>query len=544
MKILEQRCAGALGKLSLACFGDDPSRLAEFVDTVEPGVDKSRKWVLMISTQIGCPVGCRMCDAGTLGYGGNLTASEMLAQVRAVFAANPGLDPARHPKLKVHFARMGEPSLNIAVLEALRLLAAEVPGPGLLPSLSTVAPKSPAVQPFFEELLKIKDELFSGGRFQLQFSVHSTDPDVRRRIVPIRSWSLTELASFGARWVRPGDRKVTLNFAPGPGEELDAVEVARFFDPAAFLIKVTPINPTRAADAAGATFAWDRAPEALERSVGQLRGAGFDVIVSPSLPEEIAAETSCGQLWSSVLKDRASTVLRSRAKIADSYVTAGTLDAKANLWIAGLAHGRERLQVLEPERSALLVVDLQRFFLDPSSPAFQAPARAILGGARRLVDAFRSARRPVIFLSHAHEDPERDGGLMARWWRQVCRAGEPGARVHAALGAREGEVLTKCRYSGFSTPELEARLREGGISQLVVCGAMTNLCVESTVRAAFDLGFKTFVCADATAAHTEALHTASLASLSQGFSKILLVGDVEAAFAPLTKPGACPTLIL
>ncbi len=528
MKVISRRSAGALGGLYLGSFRDDPARLAEFVDTVEPGVAKALKWVLMISTQFGCAVGCRMCDAGALGYGGNLDADEMLAQVRQVLADNPGLDAAVHPKLKIHFARMGEPSLNPEVLKALRNLAFELPGNGLLPSLSTVAPQTPAVAPFFENLLRLKDSLYGGGRFQLQFSVHSTDAALRRRIVPIRTWSLEEIAVYGERWVRPGDRKVTLNFAPSGGEDLDPAVLGRVFDPARFLIKLTPVNPTRAADASGATFVWSRPPAALQRVVGRLQARGFETIVSPSLPEEIQAETSCGQLWSSSLKDGADVALRNRRRQAECYLSSDNLEAKTAGWLEELGQGRGRELALEPGRSALVVVDLQDFFLGPGSRGFLPAGRVIMLRARRLVDAFRAAGRPVFFLRHAHEDPEKDGGLMTRWWRKACRVSDPESRVCAALGARDRETLLKQRYSGFTNPELEARLRAYGVSDLVFCGIRTNLCVESTVRDAFDLDFKTFVCADATAAATEALHLASLKGMADGFSKVLRTGDVEA----------------
>ncbi|OGS32553.1 MAG: hypothetical protein A3J82_07965, partial [Elusimicrobia bacterium RIFOXYA2_FULL_69_6] len=236
MRIVETRTAKGLGALYLADLGTrGRERLVEFVDTREPGVPKSRKWVLMVSTQVGCAVGCRMCDAGAAGFGGNLSVDEMLGQVRFVARRNPGMDLRRHPKVKVHFARMGEPSLNPAVLPALRALAREVPNPGLIASISTVAPRTPVVEPWFEELRRVKDECYPGGRFQLQFSLHSADEALRGGIVPIRKWRLDEVAAFGRRWMRSGDRKLTLNFAPGPGERLDDAAISRIFDPEHFL---------------------------------------------------------------------------------------------------------------------------------------------------------------------------------------------------------------------------------------------------------------------------------------------------------------------
>ena len=119
---------------------------------------------------------------------------------------------------------------------------------------------------------------------------------------------------------------------------------------------------------------------------------------------------------------------------------------------------------------------------------------------------------------------------MTRWWAKVCRDGLPESRVTAALAPRPGEtVLRKTRYSAFSNPRLAGALRDAGVSDLVVCGLATNLCVESTARAAFDLGLSTFVPADATVAHDEELHLGALRSLAQGFSRVMLVDDIAAA---------------
>lgn len=506
MKILERRDVPGLAGLYLAELPGEGMRLIEFVDTVEPGVRKEDKWVLMISTQFGCAVGCRMCDAGAMGFHGNLTAGEMLGQVRKVLSDNPALDPRAHPKLKIHFARMGEPALNPAVLEALRLLPSELPFPGLLPSLSTVAPKTPEAEAFLERLIEIKNAHYPGGRFQLQFSVHATEAGLRRKIVPVRVWSPAEIAAYGKRFVGPGDRKITLNFALPEGERLDVPELRRVFDPALFLIKVTPVNPTYSADLSGSSYVWNNPPAGLSEDSAALEEAGFTVIISPSTPEEIGAETSCGQLWASRMKQRAA---------------AGTTDTRP----------RGRTLPFNWERSALLVVDMQEFFLSPGSPAYMPQALPALAEAARLAGLFRDAGRPVLFTSHAHADPALDGGLLAKWWKKTCLAGTPEAEVSPVLAPRGGEVFRKCGYSAFTNPDLAGRLRELGVDSLVVAGLKTNLCAESTVRAAFDLGFMCIAAGDAMAARTQELHVASLASMADGFAMVRSTGEILTALS-------------
>ncbi|MFI5350175.1 MAG: isochorismatase family protein [Elusimicrobiota bacterium] len=532
MKVVTTRSAGPLGRVYLARLPGKTERLIEFVDTVEPGVPKERKWVLMLSTQVGCVIGCRMCDGGAMGWRGNLSAGEITAQVRRVVRDNPGLDARRHPKFKVHFARLGEPTLNPATPEALERLAAEWGGPGLTASISTVAPDAPAAAACLEEMRAIKDRLYGGGRFQLQFSAHSTDESARRRVMRARPWSLERVADFGRRWRRPGDRKVTLNFALGPDQPLDPEAAARLFDPEHFLFKITPVNPTHAAEANGAARLWSESPADVAAAAAGLRARGFTVILSPSTRAEVDAATSCGQLWSSALRDEARAGLRADRLESECYVVPGTMPVKARRWIAEVSRFKTRGAPLRPGRAGLLVVDLIDFFVDRNSPAYMPQSRAAVVGAVRLIDAFREAGRPVFFARHAYRDPAREGGAMAEWWAKVCLDGRPESRVTAALAPRPGEtVVRKTRYSAFSNPRLARAVRAAGVEDVVLCGLATNLCVESTARAAFDLGLKTFVAADATVAHDEELHLGALRSLAQGFSRVALAEEFIAALS-------------
>lgn len=290
------------GTLYSASRRGEPDKWFEFLDCEDPPAPRSKKWVLMVSSQFGCAVGCRFCDAGNFGYRGNLTTEEILGQVRFVLSAHPELEAAKVPKLKVHVARMGEPTLNRAVLGALEVLGRASSLPGLLPSVSTVAPRCDLSRRFLDDLVALKDSHFGGGRFQLQFSVHSTDEEARSAVIPVRKWTLEEIAAYGERWHRPGDRLITLNAALPEGVPFDPEVAARVFSPEKFLFKFTAVHNTQAADGAGLTHVWHEAPERIARLAAELQRRGFTAIINPCLPAEVREGLSCGQLALSVAR--------------------------------------------------------------------------------------------------------------------------------------------------------------------------------------------------------------------------------------------------
>ncbi|MBI4368782.1 MAG: isochorismatase family protein [Elusimicrobia bacterium] len=517
MKIIEYRHAPGLAGLFLAQMRNDPRCLIEFVDTLEPGVKKTAKWVMMISTQFGCAMGCRLCDAGSLGYFGNLSASEMLEQIQWIIRHNPALNPGVHPKIKIHWARMGEPSLNREVLEALKRLRKELPYAGIMPSLSTIAPQSPLTGAFFDELIEIKNEYFNAGRLQLQFSIHSTDDAGRLQVSPVRKWSLEEIASYGKRFVDKGDRKITLNFPLSKGQIVDETVIIKNFSPKLFLVKFTPVNPTATAALNGVAFCWQEPPPAIAQKAQNLKRSGFNVIISPSLPEEIKESTSCGQLWSGKLRRQTQTMIENRKRDEACYVNHENLREKTVSWLSKIHQSRRHVKLCRDRTWGLLIVDMQNFFLDPRSPAFLPASRTIMPNVWRLAENFKKSARPIFWAAHTHSGEAR---LMSAWWRHQAPSSSYWSQIAKPLEASPGQIFEKYSYGALSSPDLTRAIKAAGVDALVIAGVMTNLCVESTARQAFDSNIATIIAADAAAAMTEKFHLAGLQNLALGFSLI------------------------
>jgi 23S rRNA (adenine2503-C2)-methyltransferase len=234
-----------------------------------------------------------MCDAGG-GYRGRVPTEDMIWQVETAVRERFGNGGPRTDMLKVQFARMGDPALNPAVLDALVGLREGYAGTNVVASISTVAPAK--TNGFLDRLRSIKDEHYLGGRFQLQFSIHSTDPKARQGLCPIRTLGFDEMARAGEAFRSGGDKKVTLNFCLMEGVPLDPEAVRRHFDPEHFLIKLTPLNPTERARAAGLrSLIEEGREEPAQGYIDTFREQGFDVLLSIGEYEENQIGSNCGQ---------------------------------------------------------------------------------------------------------------------------------------------------------------------------------------------------------------------------------------------------------
>jgi nicotinamidase-related amidase len=180
---------------------------------------------------------------------------------------------------------------------------------------------------------------------------------------------------------------------------------------------------------------------------------------------------------------------------------------------------REPPSALSVNDTALLILDMQRCFLEEGSHAFIPAAPAIIPQINALAAVFKN----VVLTRHANT--RENAGAMGRWWRDLLQDGDPMGELDPRLDAR-GRIIAKTQYDAFYGTDLEEILRVWGARGVVVSGVMTHLCCETTARSAFVRGFDVYLPVDATATYTEALHRASLLTLSHGFAVPLLTVDL------------------
>ena len=177
------------------------------------------------------------------------------------------------------------------------------------------------------------------------------------------------------------------------------------------------------------------------------------------------------------------------------------------------------------ERGLVIVVIQRDYFPDGAHPLKGPEAAA--ASAARLLAGFRAAGDPVFHVRHIWD--EEDATFM--------RPGTDGVQIHESVAPLDGEtVISKEHPNSFRETELEAELRKAGVDELVVCGMMTSMCVDATVRAAVDLGFDTTVAHDAcatcdldfgaTSIPAASVHAAFLAALADGYAAVVATDDI------------------
>ncbi len=174
---------------------------------------------------------------------------------------------------------------------------------------------------------------------------------------------------------------------------------------------------------------------------------------------------------------------------------------------------------------ALLVIDIQNdYFPGGANPLYKAGEAA--AKASKLADFFRGKGWPVVFIQH----------FSNRAGSRFFVPGTPGVEFEKGVRPRVGEKIVPKHFpNAFRETDLQAHLQGLGVKNLVVCGMMTHMCVDSTVRAAKDLGYEVRVAGDACATcdlaiwgkyvNAEQIHKSFLAALAYFYAGVILTDE-------------------
>ena len=182
--------------------------------------------------------------------------------------------------------------------------------------------------------------------------------------------------------------------------------------------------------------------------------------------------------------------------------------------------------------SALIIIDVQNDYF-PGGKMELVDMEAAAQNCSRLLQASRSHGLPVFHVQH----------LSTREGAGFFIPGTPGCEIHPSVRPENGEpVITKHFPNAFRDTPLEEQLRASGTDELVICGAMSHMCIDTTTRAAFDLGFKCRLISDACATRdlkfgertipAADVHAAFMAALGTPFAEI----DTTRAYLETNTP--------
>lgn len=176
-----------------------------------------------------------------------------------------------------------------------------------------------------------------------------------------------------------------------------------------------------------------------------------------------------------------------------------------------------------PSKCALLVIDMQQYF--------QSIASNILGNVISIIEACRLRNMRIIFTRHGHHDIIEDGGMLSQWWDDFIQYGSKDWELIKALQPSDYDaILDKNRYNAFHGTNLDESLKSIKTEELIITGALTNYCCETTARDAFVRDYRVFFVGDATATVDEELHLATLKNLAFGFAHIVSTEQISNYF--------------
>ena len=187
-------------------------------------------------------------------------------------------------------------------------------------------------------------------------------------------------------------------------------------------------------------------------------------------------------------------------------------------------------------RTALIVVDMQRAFLEPGESMEVPPAREVVPRIQALLTAFRARRLPVVFteflyteaapllVGELHPEHRRAAPGAARGFGRPsssCLAGELNVATVAELAPHPDElVVQKPYYDAFHGTVLDGALRARGVTHLVITGTLTDICVLATVVGGFNREYRITVVEDGVATLWPEIQRATLDIIGRAYGRV------------------------
>jgi nicotinamidase-related amidase len=171
-------------------------------------------------------------------------------------------------------------------------------------------------------------------------------------------------------------------------------------------------------------------------------------------------------------------------------------------------------------KTALLIIDMERDFIDQDAAQETPGGRLIIPAINRLISWARDHDLPVIVTLEMHRADHSDFGIELEFDTLHCLEGTKGCELTDGLDVRpqDWRVYNKRRYDCFMGTDLDLLLRSRGIKTLICCGVTAHVCVMNTVYTARNLDYRAIVAVDAVAGVSAAHYEAALLCMSDLFA--------------------------
>jgi len=180
---------------------------------------------------------------------------------------------------------------------------------------------------------------------------------------------------------------------------------------------------------------------------------------------------------------------------------------------------------LKPKESALIVVDMQEDFVNPSNPLCVPEAYRQVPRIKALIEACREIGVPVVYTAYnIAADCSAD---FYQYWDAVAdgagREGSEGADIYREIYPQPDErvIRVKHTYDSFAGTDLDYVLRNRHIRTIIICGTLTNFCCESTARSGYALNYHVVFGSDVTATDNAQAHNATIRTMRRGFARVM-----------------------
>lgn len=245
-----------------------------------------KRTVICCSVQSGCPVGCTFCGTGKF-YVRDLSSYEIIRQVEVVLESiDCRTDEIK--KFQIMFMSMGEPMLNDTNLFwAIDQLNKSYPNAQLL--ISTSAPWQTINR--LPELIRLSNKIDKVG---LQFSVHESTDEARKKLIPTNTSTLRQIACLGETWAAYVGCKPFFNYCvhEGNGSEEDADRLLKLFNPDVWEVTLSVICEKDES----VKSSIERQLDLIDKFKVCLLDRGFSIrVFNPAGQDDIGG--GCGQLW-------------------------------------------------------------------------------------------------------------------------------------------------------------------------------------------------------------------------------------------------------